>query len=566
MFVLFVAIAVFLLYPTLKPGSLHSTLPTGTTLTLTVPAFNAWTIWWNTDQLQHGFREYWHAPIFAPERGTFAFSEPQPITMILAPLMWLTGSPALTYKVYVLLSLVMNGVLAVCLSRRLQARLVPAVLTGFCVVLLPIVHQQIDVMQLIPVWTIIWMWLAFDRLCIRPGAAAAVQAGVAFGLMFWTSVHHALFASVLLCGPVVFLIRNVRNSRFWLSAGLALGIAAMLILPLLIPMKRFLHQHDFERSDELIQALSAKPMDYLNAPRNSLLPGLHPEESSRALFPGWTKLSLALMGILTGILRTRTRRLSLFLLVTGALAFALSLGVYLEAGTWNVWKILAENVPGLGHVRSVFRFAYFCQLPIVLLGAVALSRLWLIAHRFQHRILRAGAMLLVAGIGILAGCETPPARFVLVGVPTFQENADWLTFLRYRVRQDESILCLPFADGLSVRELDATTRWMYLQTAHGRRMLNGYSGFFPPSWFALQRQLKSGRETTDGTVIVDQMRRANCRFLVVRPHEYDIDRLLSELRFLIRTRLVHSGPSGVNIYEVSFVDGDQSLKAEPASP
>ena len=54
----------------------------GSSQVATVPLFNLWTIWWNADRLRHGLKDYWDAPIFYPERDTFAFSEPQPTTMI----------------------------------------------------------------------------------------------------------------------------------------------------------------------------------------------------------------------------------------------------------------------------------------------------------------------------------------------------------------------------------------------------------------------------------------------------------------------------------------------------
>ena len=75
-------------------------LPTGNTQTETVPLLNLWTIWWNSDRLLHGLKGYWNAPIFHPAEETFAFSEPQPTTILVAPVIWLTGSRVLAYNVY----------------------------------------------------------------------------------------------------------------------------------------------------------------------------------------------------------------------------------------------------------------------------------------------------------------------------------------------------------------------------------------------------------------------------------------------------------------------------------
>lgn len=78
----------------------------------TVPLLNLWTMWWNSDRLRHGLSGYWNAPLFYPAQNTFALSEPQPVTLIVAPVIWLTGSRVLAYNCYLWLSLIFNGLFA----------------------------------------------------------------------------------------------------------------------------------------------------------------------------------------------------------------------------------------------------------------------------------------------------------------------------------------------------------------------------------------------------------------------------------------------------------------------
>jgi hypothetical protein len=98
----------------------YSMLPAGASRVVTVPLFNAWTIWWNTECLSRGLQHYWNAPIFWPNAGTFAFSEPQPATLLVAPVVWMSGSVILAYNVYLLMSLVANGIFAARLLRTLR--------------------------------------------------------------------------------------------------------------------------------------------------------------------------------------------------------------------------------------------------------------------------------------------------------------------------------------------------------------------------------------------------------------------------------------------------------------
>src|SRR5258708_1206453 len=68
---MYAGLALWSTWPLLRNPA--TTLPLGPSQVATVPLFNLWTIWWNADRLRHGLKEYWEAPIFYPERDTFAF-------------------------------------------------------------------------------------------------------------------------------------------------------------------------------------------------------------------------------------------------------------------------------------------------------------------------------------------------------------------------------------------------------------------------------------------------------------------------------------------------------------
>ena len=124
----------------------------------TVPLFNAWTIGWNADRLANGFAEYWDAPIFFPVRNSFAFSEPQPATLLVSPIVLSTGSVVLGYKAYLALSLFLNGFFAALLLSRFGYHWTLQIFGGIGILLLPIIHERIDAVQLVPVWGILWFW------------------------------------------------------------------------------------------------------------------------------------------------------------------------------------------------------------------------------------------------------------------------------------------------------------------------------------------------------------------------------------------------------------------------
>jgi hypothetical protein len=126
-----VMLAVWATWPLAR--SLKTELPLGYEAVSTVPLFNAWTLWWNADRAAHGLANYWQAPIFCPAGGAFSFSEAQPTTMLVAPVVATLGIVA-AYNLYLLASVALNGWLTLLLLRRVGLKLLPA--WGGCVLMI----------------------------------------------------------------------------------------------------------------------------------------------------------------------------------------------------------------------------------------------------------------------------------------------------------------------------------------------------------------------------------------------------------------------------------------------
>lgn len=67
---LFLALAVAATWP--LATHLVGHLPLGSEEAATVPLFNLWIMWWNSDRAAAGFADYWQAPIFYPARDALA--------------------------------------------------------------------------------------------------------------------------------------------------------------------------------------------------------------------------------------------------------------------------------------------------------------------------------------------------------------------------------------------------------------------------------------------------------------------------------------------------------------
>ena len=183
---------------------------------LTVPLFNTWTLWWNSVSARELFKGYWNAPIFFPSKEAFAFSEPQPATLVVAPVIWLGGSPVLAYNIYFVISLILNGLLAWLILIQRRCSPFQALIGGGMMIWLPISLRQFEVLQLVPVWPILWTWHSLDRHRRAPCLRSAATLATATIVTFASSVHHGLFGMVALAFAGWSQISSTGDRRFWL--------------------------------------------------------------------------------------------------------------------------------------------------------------------------------------------------------------------------------------------------------------------------------------------------------------------------------------------------------------
>lgn len=483
---LYAALAVYSTWPLVK--TLDRTVPMTTMAVTTVPLLNAWTMWWNVDRLEHGFRDYWDSPIFFPARDTFAFSEPQTTTLLVAPVLWLSGSRILAYNVWLLASLVLNGVFAERFLRVCGARGPSALCGGSAMVLLPIVHWQLEVVQLVPVWGFLWMWTALVQNQRCPDSWRGLEIGLAFGVAFLTCVHQGLFAAVLAPCAVVFVPWRglFRTFTAW---GLAALVGVAFVVPVALPMKRAFEEHGFTRTPKLVAELSAIPGDYTATPGLAWIDRPVGARNFWKLSCGWAKYGLAIVGIGFGLWRRKWRRVTAFLLLTGLLAFFLSLGPNLNLWGWQPWWTVSKYCPGFSQVRNVFRFAYFVQMPVVLLAALSIHALVLLGHRYLARGLCWMVTIVSFILGAAAVLEVRPQPPSLLETPDVTPHLGWIQFVRQHTPPGRGLLCLPYSFGDSVESLESMAKWMYFGTYHGRPLVNGYSGFFPAEYYTLRDEI-----------------------------------------------------------------------------
>lgn len=557
-FVVYVLTSLAIQWPLVNSLTTH--ISYGHETEITVPLLNLWTVWWNADRAGHGFREYWDAPIFYPTRNALLFSEAQPPSVVVAPVLWMTGNRALTYNVYQLLILTLNGYSSHRLFRRLGHLPWLAFCGGVMSQILPFVMWQFGVVQLTTLFGIHWtLHAVFDLFGTASpqnleaddvpvdddadprrwaewvyGLLPGVRLGFAFGLTYLLCNYWGLFLTLLLVPSSVWLWnRHLFDRSFWLRIFCAGLIAAVMIGPFAWRQHSLSREHVWSQSrlQETVHDLSAHVRDHTDLPWYRLVEILEfPERARNGLWTlggGSLKLLLAPIGLLAALF-TRRRRWACFAATFGALAFGLSLGPTVRfaegipflAGICPYEK-LQEFVPGFTFIRSPFRFALFVQLAAVWLTIEALDLLNPLRWRRPdvedddsrirslpaflkptfgatgEELISRLSLLPMVLISTLLALESVPPTTKLYPVPSNKELPIWVIWLRDDAKPNSAVACLPFPTGHGVQDFEETTLWMYWSTFHKHPLVNGYSGFFPEAFTNIKDGLEQFQRPTD---------------------------------------------------------------------
>ncbi len=133
---------------------------------------------------------------------------------------------------------------------------------GAIVCLLPLVHLQLGVFQVIALGGIIWTILALERFRRCPGPFQAVHWAAAFACTDSLCCYYGLFLSILLliCAPLLFGRRLLQKRTWWWGLA-ALACTMLLLLPIVWAQLTHNRQHSFKYPEEWVAALSVLPTD-----------------------------------------------------------------------------------------------------------------------------------------------------------------------------------------------------------------------------------------------------------------------------------------------------------------
>lgn len=530
---LFLLLAVASTWP--LGSSIGSAIPQGRERVATVPLFNLWTVWWNADRAGEMFDSYWDAPIFAPSEHSFALSEAQPTTALVAPVVWISGSRTLAYNVYLLCMLTLNGWSGSLLLRSLTGSRLVGIWGGAALLLLPFVHWQLGVLQLTSISGVLLtlhFLLRFVR-DLRLKDAALTGASIGFCYLSCNYFGYQL-CLVLLISSMVLLLSRTGFRKLVIGAGVAVVVAGLIVGPVVSKQLSISGEHSWDRQRDTVEKLSASAYDYLRSPWRGPLVASTFGKPRFPLSPGAACLLLAAVGSVTGLRVREARQLSIFVLLFVLTALVLSRGPTWTVGGQTPFLHLAEWLPGLSAMRSPHRFAVLVQIGCVVLAGMSFARSNCSASsdvttdnedvaensrlvspispptKWQ-RVMQWGHVALLCGVLI----ESWPTKPGLYSMPDYDQQRPWIEWLRTETHPDDVVANLPFPSGRSVVDYQDTTVAMLWSTYHKRRLVNGYSGFFPKEFVQLKRDVQSFPDDKS----VRELRKSGVQWCVVKVDE-----------------------------------------------
>jgi len=461
------------------------------------PLMVTWVLAWVAHQLPRAPAHLFDANIFYPERNTLAYSE----TLVVpgaaaAPLHWLGVHPIVVYNLVFLSGFALSGVGVALLVRRLTGHVGAALVAGLVFAFAPYridhyAHLQLQQTQFIP----LALW-AFHRLMDRGRVRDGALVGACVAAQMLSCMYYGVFLVLymaVVCGVMLIAAGSLPRPRL-----LALAAAAVVVVVAMIPAGRaYLAARAVvgERGRQEVADGSARLRNYLAPPEVNAVYGtvFHRfTDPERRLFPGFAAIALAIVGLWPGS-RQGAASVRLAYALGLLLAFDVSLGF-----NGLVYRALYDYFLPFRALRIPARMGIMVSFSLAVLGGYGAARL-----AARARTPRAGHAVLAA-IAALVLIESASKPLPLWRPPDGPPPA-YAAIERDRGDSPTAVL-FEFPTGHM-----EDPEYLYYSVFHWQSLVNGYSGFFPPSY---QKVVRGVSDFPDGASF-DMIKSHGARYLVI---------------------------------------------------
>ncbi len=501
---------------------------------------NAWIVSWVAHQAVRDPIHLFDANIFYPERRTLAFSEPLIVPGLLgAPIRWAGGSPVLTYNLLLLSGFVLTALAMYALARRFTGSHVGGLFAGSVLAFNAHTMTRLPHLQAIHAEFLPLAFWAFDRILTGNRTRDAFWLALFVLLVTLTSGYLAMFtlfglAAAFLARPDDWWGGRARSVLGRL--GLAAALSAAIALPVMWPYNRVRSETGLNRSLGTVSMYSTSPWAYLNTVSRLHFPVWSHRVYRRIVrekfFPGLTAYALAVLA-LTRREAFRDPRIRMLIAVAGV-GMIYSFGVGTPVYRWTY-----ATFPPLQGLRAAARFGYLVLFAVAGLTAFGMARL---ERRFASRVWWSWA----AGLALFAvNVESLHAPY------EFRRFAGFPKLYKAVAREPGRVVLAEFPL-YSRNRIHENADYVLASTEHWKPLLNGYSGFTPPSYRAIAGDLQEFPSSKS----LDLLRTRGVTHVMVHPTRYPRAKrpsLIEALSATERVELVALDQDGAMLYRLREV-------------
>ena len=470
------------------------------------PLFYAWNLSHNADNWFKGFDALVNTNIFYPLTNTIAYSDTLwGQSIFVNPIIWITHNPILAENIAIFISFPLSALSMFLLSMYVTGNKTASFAAGiFYAFSYPRLSQIGHLPAISSQWLPLYLLYLFKFL-----DEGKKRNFILLCLWYLLSLASSIYFGVFLI-PItavvllVDIVKRIKHNTFIEYKSRILATVPFLIPFIIIigicvfPYIRLkVENPEIKRNIDDLTHLRASLIDYASVLPTSLNAyKLHPTNSNEhVLFPTFTLLLLALLGLVTSHKRTKYT-MKLFALI-GFISFILSLGneqrftigSYLTNSLKMPYYYLYKLFPIFQIVRVPARFGIFVILSLSVLAACSIDS-----------IMKKNKLKWITGIFICTFIfEIWQINTPFVTIPLEQSIPKVYTWIREQPEPmiiAEIPVSLTFYHGNSMedqlyrsyamlRELDIyalETYRIYFSSFHKKRMMNGYSGFLPESY------------------------------------------------------------------------------------
>jgi hypothetical protein len=438
------------------------------------PLLSIWRVAWIAHILPTSPADLLNGNIFHPEKRTLAYTDSVLLEGLAgAPLIWAGVSQVTTYNLLLLLSMALSGWAMWRYAFYLTAHSGAAILAGITFAFVPFRFDHFHHLELQATIFLPLTLLYFERTLDRDSTRDAWLMAACYVAQVYSCIYYSVFLATVLVPIAVMRLwkltpdHRARCIRRVLPAAL---VAMLAVAP--YGYAYALNRETLgERLDSDVRLYSATLSNYLAATHANLVHGGWSAQfgrSERFLFPGVLAVLLAIAGALS----LDRRRVSI--IAFGAMGFVISLG--LNTPLYELVRTLLFPYRGL---RAPARASILVFLALAALAAYGWARIM----RGRSRRLTTAATAVMAAL-LLIEYYTPLDRWLtLPGEPP--QVYRWLQM------QPRSVVAeVPLARADELHRINDGL-YMFYSTYHWQPIVNGYSGFFPPTFIELAESTAS---------------------------------------------------------------------------